>query len=88
MPTTAPERSFISIRYYLAPFYEHNLGIEDYRKMAKILARLKAKFILSINDHKQTRETFKAFPISPVTLTYTASKGQACTGREFLIRNF
>ena len=56
--------------------------------MAKILAGLKGKFILSINDHPKMRETFMAFRTSPVTLTYTVSKGQACTGRELLVHNY
>jgi DNA adenine methylase len=34
------------------------------------------------------KEPFKGFHISPVSLTYTVSKGRVCTGRELLIRNY
>jgi DNA adenine methylase len=42
--------------YYLAPYYDHNLKLEDYQEMADILAGMKAKFILSINDLPEMRE--------------------------------
>ncbi|MBI5578131.1 MAG: DNA adenine methylase [Deltaproteobacteria bacterium] len=74
--------------YYQAPFYKHNLELEDYRKMAKLLAGLKGKFILSINDHPQMRKTFKDFQIHPVSLSYTVSRGKTTKGRELIITNY
>ncbi len=74
--------------YYKAPFYIHNLELADYQEMAQILARVKAKFILSINDHPDMRKTFKAFKIHPVKLNYTVSKDKQTVGKELLIRNF
>ena len=75
--------------YYKAPFNNHNLlKLEDYQEMATILAKVKANFILSINDHPEIRETFRGFNIKPVTLNYTVSKGKQTKGKELLISNF
>ena len=74
--------------YYLAPYYEHNLELEDYKQMAEILAGIKSKFILSINDHPHIRDTFKTFNIKPVTLKYTVAKDKTTVGKELLVINF
>lgn len=74
--------------YYKAPYYEHNLELDDYAEMAEILAGIKAKFILSINDHTKMRAVFKGFKIKPVQLNYTVSKGEQIKGKELLISNF
>ncbi len=74
--------------YYKLPYYQHNLELEDYQKMAEILSGVKAKFILSINDHPEIRPIFKSFNIKPVSLKYTVSVGKCKTGKELLINNF
>jgi len=74
--------------YYKAPYYEHNLELEDYRDMARILAGIKAKFILSINDHPEMREVFCNFKVRAVTLKYTVAKGKQMQGKELLITNY
>ena len=75
--------------YYKAPYYEHNfLELSDYREMAEILSGVKAKFVLSLNDHPEMREVFNAFKIDPVRLKYSASKGNWTEGKELLISNF
>jgi DNA adenine methylase len=73
--------------YYKAPFYNHNLELSEFQKMAAVMAGIQSRFILSINDHPDIREVFKAFDVKPVTLNYTVSKGQQTTGRELLIMN-
>ncbi len=73
--------------YYKAPFYKHNLEMADYQRMADVLAGIKSRFILSINDHPEIREVSSRFDIRPVTLNYSASKGKQTVGRELLIRN-
>jgi DNA adenine methylase len=45
---------------------------EDFTKLNGILKTLKGKFILSINDHPQTREIFKGFKILKVKTKYAA----------------
>jgi len=79
---------YIDPPYYKAPYYQHNLDLEDYREMSETLAALKAKFILSINDHPEMRDVFKDFRIEPVTLKYTVAKDEQKTGRELIIANY
>lgn len=74
--------------YYQAPYYQHNLDLEDYQDVARILTTLTGKFILSINDMPIIREVFSPFNIHPVELKYSASKGKQKTGKELLVTNF
>jgi DNA adenine methylase len=74
--------------YYKAPFYEHNLELADYKKMAAELAGIKGKFILSINDHPDILEVFGSFRINPVSLKYTVARRKQTNGRELLVSNF
>ena len=73
--------------YFKAPYYMHNLVIEDYREMARILAALKGKFILSINDRPEMREVFSGFNIKPVRLKYSVRKEGLTDGKELLVNN-
>lgn len=79
---------YVDPPYYKAPYYEHNLELEDYKEMAQILADIKAKFILSINDHQEMRKAFTGFNIKPVTLNYTVAKEKQTKAKELLITNF
>ncbi|MBP0439420.1 DNA adenine methylase [Tianweitania sediminis] len=69
--------------FYLDPPYfgsEHYYGRglfdrEQFGAMAERLALLKGRFILSINDVPEIRETFAAFTIEPVGLQYGVGGG-------------
>ena len=74
--------------YYKAPFYLHNLELNDYREMAEILAGIKGKFILSINDRPEMREAFQGFKIKPVSLKYSVKKEELTEGKELLVSNY
>ena len=74
--------------YWKAPVYRHNLELEDYREMAIVLAEIKGKFILSINDLPEMRETFRKFNIKPVTLKYSIAEKTTTVGKELLVSNF
>jgi len=71
--------------FYLDPPYygnekEYGEGIfyrEDFEKLREMLANIKGKFLLSINDHPKTREIFKGFRISRERMIYTAGHTQA-----------
>ena len=41
--------------------------------MAELLAGMKGRFIMSLNDRPEVRQTFRAFDIEPVALRYSAS---------------
>lgn len=51
-------------------------GRDQFALMAERLGRLKGRFILSINDVPEMRETFARFAIEPVELSYGVQGGQ------------
>ena len=83
--------------FYLDPPYfgcenDYGKGLfsrADFEKMAEILSDIKGRFILSINDVPQIRETFANFRITPVRTTYTigANTKGSNDRKELLISN-
>jgi DNA adenine methylase len=70
--------------FYLDPPYWGSEGYygkdlfsrADFERLADLLAGIKGRFILSINDVPEIRETFGAFKIKPVKLNYGVGGGQ------------
>ena len=63
----------------------------DFQRMATLLAGIKGRFILSLNDLPEVRETFAGFKIEAVRTTYTIGgpRGdQAGSRAELLISNW
>ncbi|OJY33185.1 MAG: DNA methyltransferase [Rhodobacterales bacterium 65-51] len=62
----------------------------DFGRMADVLAGLKGRFILSINDVPEIREIFGRFQLTGVTTSYTiGDKSDRSTARaELLVSNF
>ena len=81
--------------FYIDPPYwghetDYGKGLfarEDFARMADILRGLKGRFILSLNDRAEVRETFGAFKIEEVTIHYTASHKSTRHTSELLISN-
>ena len=82
--------------FYLDPPYwgsESIYGKElfrraDYEVLADLLSHLKGRFILSLNDRAEVRETFARFRLERVQTTYTIAgrgRGRANRARELLI---
>lgn len=63
---------------------------DDFRRMAKQLAAIQGKFLLSLNDVPEIREVFAAFTIEAVQTTYSIGKQRDGNGArgEVLVRNF
>ncbi|RJF70910.1 DNA adenine methylase [Rhodopseudomonas palustris] len=58
----------------------------DYARMAEVLAGIKGRFILSINDVPAIRRTFAGFRMRPVELTYSlAGNDNAKPAKELII---
>ena len=74
--------------YYQIKLYRYNLKPEEFEVMAARLAKLRGKFILSLNDVPEVRTLFKDFTIRTVELAYTAQKVAGRRYRELLITNF
>jgi DNA adenine methylase len=56
--------------------------------MASRLSALKGKFILSLNDRTEVRETFKEFRIQREEIAYTAQARPGKRYGELLITNY
>lgn len=73
--------------YVDAQLYKFNFTHDDFRLMAERLARLRGKFLLSINDHPVAREAFAAFHVREVSIAYTAARSVP-TVRELVFANY
>jgi DNA adenine methylase len=79
--------------FYLDPPYwgsEDDYGAElftrdQFAELADHLARLKGRFILSINDVPEIRTLFARFRFEEVSLTYSVSSGARTAARELII---
>lgn len=62
----------------------------DFARMAEALRGLKGRFLLSINDVPEIRETFSGFELTEVRTSYSISKGSDSPGAraELLIANW
>ncbi|WP_455480338.1 DNA adenine methylase [Bartonella sp. B12(2025)] len=81
--------------FYLDPPYfgvEHYYGKdlfkrEDYQTMSALLAQLKGKFLLSLNDVPEIRKTFSQFQIKEVTTSYSCGSSNNAIAKELIITN-
>lgn len=79
--------------FYLDPPYygnerDYGEGVfsrEDFTEMADELARLKGRFIMSLNDRPEVRQVFAGFRLLDVGLTYTIAGGQGKEVGEVII---
>ncbi|WP_339760681.1 DNA adenine methylase [uncultured Hoeflea sp.] len=79
--------------FYLDPPYYGNEGDygpgvfnrSDFSRMAKVLAGIKGRFILSLNDRPEVREVFSEFRFADVGLTYTLRGGEGSKVGEVII---
>jgi DNA adenine methylase len=83
-PTTA---FYLDPPYWGPKLYRFNFTDNDFVVLAERLARLKGKFILSLNDRPEVRETFKNFRIAREEITYTAQAKPGKRYGELLITN-
>ena len=83
--------------FYLDPPYwgcemdygKHMFSRDDFRHLAEILGSIKGRFLLSLNDVHEVRETFSAFRIEAVETTYSVCASREGRGRvgEVIISN-
>lgn len=79
--------------FYIDPPYwgnetDYGKGLfsrEDFARMAEMLRGLKGRFILSLNDRPEVRETFEGFRFEEIKTTYTANAKVAGKVGELLI---
>lgn len=79
--------------FYLDPPYhgsenDYGAGLfprADFERLAARLRALKGRFILSINDTAEIRETFKGFGMDEVELLYSVSGGAGTKAAELVV---
>ena len=83
--------------FYLDPPYfgcENDYGRamfsrEDFARMASLLAEIKGRFLMSLNDVPEIRQTFGAFHLTEVSTSYSINRTVGHQPRaELLISNF
>ena len=75
--------------FYLDPPYYGSEGDygrdlferDDFARLATLLADLKGRFILSLNDRPEVREMFSGFTIEPVETSYTVAARAKSRGK-------
>ena len=79
-------------RIYGINVYRLNFETQDFDHLAEVLGKIKGKFVMSINDHKEVRRLFKGFRIQTVATKYSSmnarGRGRSDQRRELLIRNY
>ncbi|WP_282433463.1 DNA adenine methylase [Desulfosporosinus sp. OT] len=64
-------------------------GDEDHIRLRDCLSGIKGKFLLSINDHPETRRLYAGFNIEEVKVRYSICKSdKGTTYKELLISNY
>lgn len=79
---------FLDPPYYKAPYYQHNLGLDDYKEMATALGDIKGKFLLTINKEPDMQSVFSAFRTEEVSLQYSVAAKRRIEAKELLISNY
>jgi len=74
--------------YFGLKLYRYILAATDFETMAKRLAGLEGKFVLSLNDVPEVRSIFKQFKFRDIDLHYTAQNIAGRRYKEVLITNF
>jgi len=74
--------------YFGRKLYNFNFSEQDFAELAERLAKLKGKFVLSLNDVPEVRQIFRAFHIRQIELAYTAQQTAGKRFRELLITNY
>lgn len=74
--------------YYGKKLYQFNFEEEEFYRLAALLAGVKGKFILSLNDTPEVRKIFGDFDVTPIQLAYSAQKKPGRRYAEVLIKNY
>lgn len=76
--------------YYQTTGYDNEFGEREHLLLRDKLINLKGKFLLTINDHKSTREWYKDFNIKKIEVTYSVSKEHKARKKygELIITNY
>jgi len=71
--------------YWETEGYGVPFGIEQYELMADLMAKVRGKVIVSVNDHPDMRRIFGAFQMETLPITYTVGGGGKSAERTELL---
>lgn len=71
--------------YWGTAGYGVEFGLEQYQRMAEIMAGLQGKAIVSVNDHPEMRKAFKGFRMRTVDIAYTVGGNANRAARKELV---
>ncbi len=74
--------------YFNRPYYKFNFTAKDYIELAERLAKLKGRFLLSLNDVPEIRRIFVGFHITTLKMTYSSQRKAGKQYQELLISNY
>ena len=74
--------------YWGRQLYKFNFSASDFRDLARRLAALKGKFILSLNDLPEVRSLFSSFHLESLEIPYTSQVHAGRRYKELLITNY
>jgi len=74
--------------YFQTAAYKDAFSWDDHQRLAAALAKIKGKFLLTINDHKDIRRLYKGFRIRGVPVTYSVLKNKTKLVQELVIANY
>lgn len=73
---------FLDPPYWQTEGYGNDFGLEQYDELAAVMAGLKGRAILTINDHPDMRRRFDRFRGQTVGITYTIGGGKGAARNE------
>lgn len=73
---------FLDPPYWQTEGYGRDFPWTEYERMAEVMATLKGRAVLTINDHPDIRAVFDRFPARTVGITYTIGGGQGAKRQE------
>lgn len=80
--------------FYLDPpywgrrLYRFNFSTADFEELERRLEKVRARFVLSLNDVPEVRKLFSKFRLSEIELSYTAQRDSKKRFAELLITNY
>jgi len=76
--------------YYETAGYRYKMNLEDYERLAGILAKIEGRFLLTINDHETMKDVYSGYTIEEVEVSYSIARDIKSRGKygELLIRNY